>query len=319
MTDYAPQPVQVIFCYRPGNSYALSALLGSLEQSPPSRHCAIEIAKNGAEVVTLLQIAEQYGRSSLVLWSFQTAGFERAQAELQAVRGAYDPANAVHIAGGVHASAEPETVLRAGFDLAVLGEGEQTLLDIAAAAVSCAGDDAALVRTAVRQPGTAWLEGGKPVVRRRAELINLDDFPPFAARHRRFGPIEITRGCIYACRFCQVPFLYRARFRHRSVEAVCRHVEALRSRSLMDVRFLTPSALSYGSADVTVQLGAVERLLTAVRETIGREGRIFLGSFPSEIRPEHVSRPALQLLKRFVANNNLIIGAQSGSPRIWSF
>jgi radical SAM superfamily enzyme YgiQ (UPF0313 family) len=43
---------------------------------------------------------------------------------------------------------------------------------------------------------------------------------------------------------------------------------------------------------------------------------VFFGSFPSEIRPEHVSREALRLVKRYCANNNIIVGAQSGSDRI---
>ena len=29
--------------------------------------------------------------------------------------------------------------------------------------------------------------------------------------------LEITRGCVYACSFCQTPFMFKARFRHRSV------------------------------------------------------------------------------------------------------
>jgi radical SAM superfamily enzyme YgiQ (UPF0313 family) len=54
----------------------------------------------------------------------------------------------------------------------------------------------------------------------RAERIVLDDFPPFGPAHDRFGPIEITRGCIYACRFCQTPYFAGANFRHRSVANV---------------------------------------------------------------------------------------------------
>jgi hypothetical protein len=35
----------------------------------------------------------------------------------------------------------------------------------------------------------------------------LDRYPPHCAKYRKFGPVEITRGCIYACKFYQTPFV----------------------------------------------------------------------------------------------------------------
>jgi B12-binding domain/radical SAM domain protein len=85
---------------------------------------------------------------------------------------------------------------------------------------------------------------------------------------------------------------------------------------LRDVRFITPTCLSYGSPGPDPDLDAVEELLSGVREELPPHGRIFFGSFPSEIRPEHVTPEAMRLLKRYVANDNVIIGAQSGSDRV---
>jgi radical SAM superfamily enzyme YgiQ (UPF0313 family) len=65
-----------------------------------------------------------------------------------------------------------------------------------------------------------------------------------------------------------------------------------------------------------VNLEAVKELLGSVRAIVGPEGRIFFGTFPSEVRPEHVSREALDLLKRYVDNDNLVIGGQSGSQAV---
>jgi B12-binding domain/radical SAM domain protein len=110
--------------------------------------------------------------------------------------------------------------------------------------------------------------------------------------------------------------MFSARFRHRSVENVRWHVEQMRARGLRDVRFITPTALSYGSASEEPNLAGVEELLASCREGIGPNGRVFFGSFPSEIRPEHVSREALRLVKRYCANTNIIVGAQSGSDRV---
>jgi radical SAM superfamily enzyme YgiQ (UPF0313 family) len=79
------------------------------------------------------------------------------------------------------------------------------------------------------------------------------------------------------------------------------------------VRFVTPSALAWGSDDGSPRLDAIEALLRRVREAAGPDARIWFGTFPSEIRPEHVTPEALRLLRRHVANDHLAIGAQSGS------
>jgi B12-binding domain/radical SAM domain protein len=150
----------------------------------------------------------------------------------------------------------------------------------------------------------------------KARQRPLDDFRGFSLRWHRFNALEVTRGCVYACRFCQTPFMFSARFRHRSVANVRWHVDRMRERGLRDVRFITPTALSYGSQDDEPDLAAVEELLATCREGIGPDGRVFFGSFPSEIRPEHVSREALRLVKRYCANTNIIVGAQSGSDRV---
>ena len=49
---------------------------------------------------------------------------------------------------------------------------------------------------------------------------------------------------------------------------------------------------------------------------MGSEGRIFIGSFPSEIRPEYISRETLDIVLKYADNDNLVIGAQSGSQRM---
>jgi radical SAM superfamily enzyme YgiQ (UPF0313 family) len=58
--------------------------------------------------------------------------------------------------------------------------------------------------------------------------------------------------------------------------------------------------------------------LAAAREEAGPDRRIFFGSFPSELRPEHVSARALALIRRYCDNRKVIVGAQSGSERMLS-
>ncbi len=248
------------------------------------------------------------GRAVVAAWSFCSPGLAEAAADLAWTRRRVDAPRLWHVAGGPHASADPEGTLRAGFDLAAVGEGEGTIVALlrrAAAGLDPRG-----------APGIAWLAGAAVERSRRAEPVDLDAAPPFAPRLGRFGPIEITRGCAWACRFCQTPSLHRARFRHRSVESVARAVAALAAAGLRDVRFVTPSALSYGAEAKEARLDRVEALLAAARRAAGPGRRIFLGSFPSEIRPEHVSREALRMLRRLVDNDNLVLGGESGSDRL---
>jgi B12-binding domain/radical SAM domain protein len=84
-----------------------------------------------------------------------------------------------------------------------------------------------------------------------------------------------------------------------------------------DIRFLSPNAFSYGSIDGKIlNLPKLEELLERTKEIIEPKGRIFFGSFPSEVRPEHVTQETINLILNYAANDNLVIGAQSGSQKI---
>jgi B12-binding domain/radical SAM domain protein len=298
----------VVFNYRYPGKYAINVLAGALESAPSTQEVPLDFPRDLPGLIAAARTRLEAGARVLAAWSFYSPGLEGARDELAAFRKEVPSDRVTCIAGGVHASAEPLATLEAGFDCVAVGEGEQTLVDLVSHLDR--GESLRGVR------GMAFLDGGRMAQTGRAEPIRLDDFPPFAAGLRRFGSIEITRGCVYACRFCQTPFMNRARFRHRSVENVRHWAEVAARANLRDVRFITPTSLSYGSADTSVNLPAVEAMLAAVREAIGPRRRLYYGTFPSEVRPEHVTSEALRLLRRYVDNDNLIIGGQSGSERI---
>lgn len=288
---------------------ALNVLTAAVRHDPRTADLPIDFARAADEVARAVRARCAEGRAVIVAWSFYSTDLDPALADLAAVRAATaDLAHVTHLAGGVHATAEPRATLDAGFDLVALGEGERTLVEVLLAARE--GRD---LRTA---PGLAWIDDGALRDSGYGAREALDAHPAFNAVDGKFNAIEITRGCVYACTFCQTPFMFKARFRHRSVGDVAAHARSLRARGMRDVRFLTPTCLSYGSDDTSPRLDAVESLLAAVREAMGPEGRIFFGTFPSEVRPEHVTDEALGLLRRYVANDNLVIGAQSGSQRV---
>ncbi len=300
--------VTVVWAYRRTGKFALHVLTGALESDPRTREVPIEFANGVAAVAAAVRSHRAQGRRVIVGWSFYSPDYVQLAEELDAVRASVADPEVVHVAGGVHASAEPEATLRRGFDLVAVGEGERVIIDLVLALA--AGEDPASVR------GVAALRDG--VVRRsgRAERLELDAFPPFGPAHGRYGPIEITRGCVYACRFCQTPYFAGASFRHRSVDNVREWVRFVVRRGFRDLRFLTPTSLSYGTRTAEPDLAAVEALLAGVREDIGPDRRLWFGTFPSEVRPEHVTPAALALLRRHVDNRALIVGGQSGSDRV---
>jgi B12-binding domain/radical SAM domain protein len=298
----------VVWAYRRTGKFAFHVLTGALETDPRAADVPIEFANGVAAVVAAVRRALGAGRRVLVGWSFYSPDFALLAAELRAVRAQVADPRVVHAAGGVHASAEPETTLRAGWDLVATGEGEHTIRELVQA-LRTGGDPRSVA-------GVAWLEGGELRRQGRAARAALDDFPPFGPAHARFGPIEITRGCVYACRFCQTPYFAGAVFRHRSVGNVRDWARCLVGRGFRDFRFLSPTSLSYGAQGPEPDLAAVEALLAGVREEIGPQRRLWFGTFPSEVRPEHVTDASLRLLRRYVTNRALIVGGQSGSDRV---
>lgn len=287
----------LVVVHRGTGVVALNVLSGALRHDPRTRELPIVFARDRAAVVEAVRAHP----GALVAWSFYSLDAPRTFEDLAWVRARCE---AIHVAGGVHATAEPRATLEAGFDLVALGEGERTLVDLA------------LAGPAARVSGLGRLEDGLYRDTGSGVRVDLDDHPPFNAVDRKWNAIEITRGCVYACSFCQTPYVFKARFRHRSVADVRRHVRTMREAGLRYVRFLSPTSLSYGATGTSPDLDAVDALLAAVREEIGPDGKVFFGTFPSEVRPEHVTPEALAVLRRWVDNDNLVIGGQSGSERV---
>jgi B12-binding domain/radical SAM domain protein len=214
------------------------------------------------------------------------------------------------IAGGPHPSARPAEVLGLGIDAVVIGEGEAVLVPLLEQLLD-GESPAGLPGVAVLGPDGALVSGPRPTP------VDLNDYPPMGVAHRRFAPVEITRGCPCACAFCQTSFLLGGRMRHRSVQQVVSWVRRAMEQGYSYVRFVTPNAFAYQSEDNgrTVNLEAIEHLLREMSDLVGRE-RVYFGTFPSEVGPETVTPEVVALVRRYCGNDNLIFGAQTGSDRL---
>ena len=307
-------PVALVFSYQYPGKYAFNVLAGAVGATEALADVPVHFPRDREGVLARVREELAAGRTVVAAWSFYSPSFPPAVEELAWVRERlppHAPGRLLCIAGGVHATAEPEEVLRAGFDAVGVGEGERILTGLLLAL----------------RAGAPWRHGaiqglahlspeGRVVSAGRSEGLVLDEWPPFAHAFRRYGAIELTRGCVYACRFCQTPYMNKARFRHRSPDNVAHWVRVLRGTGRRDVRFITPTSFSYGARGGEVDLAAIEELLAKVREAAGPDGRVYYGTFPSEIRPEHVTPEGLALLKRYADNDNVIIGGQSGSDAV---
>lgn len=220
--------------------------------------------------------------------------------------------NILTVAGGPHATGDPYgTLLSLGFDLAFIGEAEESFsrfLD----EMRDKGDPRKVM-------GIAYMDNGDIVITGKPPPIDLNKYDPFPYWAGIFSPIEITRGCPYGCRYCQVSYIHGRKYRHRSVDKIVTYVQEAVARGIRDMRFVTPDCLAYGieSSSGPVRTDLIEELLSGIHKAVeGVKGKIFYGSFPSEARPDHVNSDTVRLLKKYVSNREVIIGAQSGSQRI---
>lgn len=245
--------------------------------------CAILYAACEQYGYTLEPVDEPEG--DIICYSLNSLNYETYADEIRSSDG-------ITIVGGPHPSACYEEVARDA-DYVVVGEGERTLprlLD----ALTKGGDPAGV-------PGVATAERGLNPV---DHSVWLDAFPSFT---RMKGYIELSRGCPFNCGYCQTPCLHGRHMRHRSRESI---VEM--AHHYHDVRFVTPNAFAYGSADGRrPEPDKLECLLRSMPEN-----DVYLGTFPSEVRPEFVNPETAGLVVQYCANKNLHFGAQSGSDEV---
>ncbi|MCX8109091.1 MAG: TIGR04013 family B12-binding domain/radical SAM domain-containing protein [Verrucomicrobiae bacterium] len=299
----------LVLYYTKANRYSFNALVGAIEAREQFDTLKIYFFEGESQLLSGLHSVLDAHEKVVVGFSICTPQLWEISRTVKLLPAEYRD-RLVLVAGGPHPTGDPLGVLRIGFDVVVRGEGEETLLELLERIGR--NEDWRAVK------GIAFLDGtGRCMFTGQRAWVDLDNYPPFAVKHSRVGHIEITRGCPFGCGFCQTPHIFGGRPRHRSVHAITKYVRILKEKGLTDIRFITPNAFGYGSPDGRrLALAKLEELLQGVREVIGIHGRLFFGTFPSEVRPEHVSPETVALVLRYADNDNLIIGAQSGSQRL---
>lgn len=245
----------------------------------------------------------------VLAYSFMSSQWLKIRDEWALVRNSFPEEKLFILAGGPHPSGAVKGVLESGCWVAVAGEGEEIFPELVNV----------ISKGALHEipHGCYRLVDGKVKGARAPSVTGWEESFPFPKAILAVGPIEITRGCPFKCSYCATPVLKGTAVRHRNVDVIVEAVRFMVRHGKKDIRFITPNALSYGSATGREpDIEKLELLLDGVKKVLPSEGRIFFGSFPSEVRPEFVNPDTVDVLKRYCANRQIVIGAQSGSDRM---
>ncbi|HXI10140.1 MAG TPA: radical SAM protein, partial [Thermodesulfobacteriota bacterium] len=216
------------------------------------------------------------------------------------------------VIGGPHASVLPaETLSGSGADFVVVGEGEETMLELCTTLKEnrpCAGIPGLLTRDSRH-------------IAKRPYIKDLDSlpFPDWKEMHPRtykkaphggfvkkfpVAPITSTRGCPYECTFCASPDIWGRRIRYRSPGNVVDEIEYL-------VKEFGVREIHFEDDNLTLKRDHV----TGICEQILERGIKVSWATPNGIRVDTITPELLRLMKKsgcyFIA-----FGIESGNESI---
>jgi len=216
--------------------------------------------------------------------------------------------NVLTVIGGSHPTFVPDETLKSeeALDVVVIGEGEETIVDIAQKYGQNENKELSEVR------GIAYRDNGKIRMTPQRPLIkNLDNLP-FPARHlvpfksyktsSQAGGMITSRGCVFSCNYCSSSLIMGKKFRTRSPENVVDEMEDLVNKyDVRDIAFF----------DDIFMLN--KRRATAIADEIKNRGLDL--SFITSSRVDTVNRELLEHLKS-AGMSTLYCGVESGSQRV---
>jgi B12-binding domain/radical SAM domain protein len=203
-------------------------------------------------------------------------------------------------------SAYPEIVLgELGADAVVLGEGEETVLDLARDGIT--GETA----------GIAYRDGDELVIRPRAPPATVDHpvplIPPSIGEQSVRGAsayIETHRGCVGACTFCQVPRYFGREIRSRDLSAILGEVRAFKAMGARRLSVSGGTGSLYQYHDGKIDEEAFIALLKGLAGIMGPQNV----SSP-DIRVDCISDEILDAIRTYTIGW-VFFGLESGSDRI---
>jgi radical SAM superfamily enzyme YgiQ (UPF0313 family) len=177
------------------------------------------------------------------------------------------------VIGGHHASLNPSDFFHPSVDAVVLGEGEVTACELAAALED--GRDIGPV------PGLAINQERRQKITAPRETVKNLDTLPFLARHlirkyeagyylgfqRPLAMVETARGCPHRCEFCSIWKFYGETCRMKSPERVVEEITSLKAKYLFisDDNFFISVPRARKIAELMLNRGIKKRITFQVR------------------------------------------------------
>lgn len=219
------------------------------------------------------------------------------------------------VLGGVHASALPrETIDECNADFVVIGEGEETLLDLARK-IKDQGDLSGV-------DGIAYRKGNDIVVNKQRELIpdlntlpmptwyKIDPrkYPPvphgFIKKNKFVAPIMSTRGCPYKCNYCASCQFWGQHIRFRTPSMVVDEMEYLfKNFQIREFHFWDDN--------LTINR---KHVLGICKEILRRRLPVTMTT-PNGLRVDSLNKTILKVMKK-AGFYHLTFSVESGSPKI---
>ncbi|HID32663.1 MAG TPA: TIGR03960 family B12-binding radical SAM protein, partial [bacterium (Candidatus Stahlbacteria)] len=194
------------------------------------------------------------------------------------------------------------------FDAFVVGDGEEVIVEIARALEPKRREENLSRLAEINGVFVPERDGKKTVRKRSVKALTEDSFPmppilPICELIHDRLPIEIARGCLWGCRFCQAGFVNRP-LRTRSPDEILRLTErGVRSTGWEEVSLLAYSILDYPYLDT---------LLGRLTDSLSRQG---VGISLPSIRGEFLTERLLQDLSR-LRRSGLTFAPETGSERL---
>ena len=215
MSHSIEKPV-ILFCFERENRNSVGVLLHSMESRGLADSLTLELwdFDSAPQVFSRFQRTARMVAAAFSFMTFQTERVRRALAKTLALKRNED----ILIAGGPHAAALPEESLRLGFDIVSLSEGEETLPALLECFVS-EKNPKKLSEHLQSLHGIAWRDEirkdrfatGKIHKNPLVIAADLDACWTCSPQHSITAPLEITRGCFFACKYCFTPRLFAGR------------------------------------------------------------------------------------------------------------
>lgn len=225
------------------------------------------------------------------------------------------------IAGGPYASSDPGTTLAdRNIDAAVIGEGEETLLELARL-IDEGGEDWKKPDTLGCVPGIGYrgLDGLVQFSPPRKPIEDLDSMPLPAwdgidvqkfwkkpgmtsSGVRPYMPVFTSRGCPYRCTYCHN--LFGSRFRSRSAQSVVDEMAELQKKfGVHDFEILDDSINLDRERFMAILNGLEERGLKPMLH------------FPNGVRTDRMDEEMIRLLRK-VGVGEVSVAVETASPRL---